>query len=426
MIGFFRKFKQSSIRPKFILEAADKHSHIKTFMVRYGQLQPIIMVCPWQLYDNEDDIMLRTKQHFVQFLIILFFTSFLSNAGFAETLRMFVWEGYAPEKHRQAFIHHIKEKYGVTLTLDITHVTSDDEFFPMLRDDRVDIISPVHSLIKDRRFQFIKHNLVLPLNLDNIPNYSKVLPALKKAEYCTANDKVYAVPIARGPYGLAYNTEKIKDAPTSWNILWDPRYRGKYTLGRETYVENINLTALAMGIHPDKISDYRTLNTPEFQKRLSSLAVNAHSMWEGVDKASDLNGLALAGVWGPSLVELKAMGANWKMAEPREGTPAWVDNLLISYSLEKKPLMRKIAEEWLNYALSDTFQIYLTHELMWTTISTTVKNQLSPETVQRLHLDDPTHFKTHRHLLKRMKKLDRKGLKRLWNMALEKHRKVTP
>ena len=31
-------------------------------------------------------------------------------------------------------------------------------------------------------------------------------------------------------YGLAYNTEKVKPAPTSWKILWDKQYAGKVAL----------------------------------------------------------------------------------------------------------------------------------------------------------------------------------------------------
>lgn len=361
------------------------------------------------------------KLRFTVVLVMGVFIVLLSlHSASAETLKMAIWEGYAPEVHQQKFIKLIKEKYGVDLKLEVTYINSDDEFFPMLRDAKADIISPVHSLIKDERFQFIKHNLVLPLNLDNIPNYKNIIPALQQAGYCTEKGNVYAVPIARGPYGLAYNTAIIKKEPHSWNILWDPKYKGKYTLGKETYVENINLTALAMGIDPGKIADYRSLNTPQFQEKLSQLAVNAHSLWEGVDKAEDLKGLALAGAWGPSLVELDNMGKMWKMAEPREGCPAWVDNLLIGYSLEDKPRLKRIAEEWLNYVLSDEFQIYLTRELMWASISTTVKEKLTPEMVQRFHLDDPTHFEKHRHLLKLMDKLDRKGLRRLWDKALKR------
>ncbi len=350
--------------------------------------------------------------------IVLLLCSF-SSISMAETLRLLVWEGYAPETHRTRFIDMVKEKYGIDLEMEVTYISSDDEFFPALRDGTADIISPVHSLIKDKRFRFIDHNLILPLNLENIPNYNNILPSLQQPEYCSQDGNVYCAPIARGPYGLAYNTELVKDPPQSWNILWDPKYKNQYTLGKETYVENVNLTALAMGMDRKNMSNYRALNTPEFQDKLTELVVNAHSLWEGVDKAEDLKGLALAAVWGTSLVELEKQGDIWKMAEPKEGTPAWVDNLLLGDSLKDKPQLKQIAEEWLNYVLSDDFQLYLTREILWPTVSTTVKAKMTPEEIERFHLEEPEYFGKHRILLQLIGKRDRDGIKRLWEKALK-------
>jgi len=354
-------------------------------------------------------------------MVVLLMMPAMASAS-SETLRMLVWEGYAPEKHQQKFIRLVKDKYDVDLKIEVTLVTGDDDFFPALRDRKVDIISPVHSLIRDKRFQFIKHRLVLPLNLDNIPNYKNIISGLQTTDYCTRKGEVYAVPISRGPYGLAYNTDTVKEVPVSWNALWDPKFKNKYTIGKETYVENINLTALAMGFDPKDISSYRKLNTPEFQKKLAQLVVNANSLWEGVDKATDLDGMSLGAVWGTSLAGLKKMGKIWKWAEPKEGTPAWCDNLLIGYSLEGRPKLKRIAEEWLNYALSDDFQMYLTREIMWPAVSTAIRDKLTDEEIRHLHFDDPTYFEKNRHLLATIRKFDREGLKRLWRKALKERK----
>lgn len=260
------------------------------------------------------------KMQFV-FLFVLF-SMFAIAPAFGETLRFLVWETYTPEEYQKKFIQLAKEKYGVNLNLDIKYVTTSDEFFSSLRDNKADIISPSHNVPRDSRYRFIKHKLVLPLNLENIPNYKNIESSLQKPAYCTEGDTVYAVPIARGPYGLAYNTKMLPEAPKSWNIFWDPRFKDKYTIGKFQYEENIFTTALAMGFPRDDIYNYKKLNTLEFQKKLSQLVVNAHGMWEGIDKPKDLRGLALAMSWGDSLHGLKEMGEIWKMAEPVEGTTA--------------------------------------------------------------------------------------------------------
>jgi spermidine/putrescine-binding protein len=355
------------------------------------------------------------------FAIVLFLVPFcLSGIAGAEdaTLRMLIWEGYAPDDLTAKFVSLVKEKYGVDLKLEITFVNANDDFFPALRDEKTDLFSPSHNTIKDQRWKFIKMRLALPVNLDNVPNYKNILPALQRADYCTVGDDVYGVPHVRGPYGLAYNTTVFSQEPSSWNVFWDPKYKGKYSLGKHAYLHNVSLTALAMGISKDKIWDYPTLNTPELQGKLATLAANSGPMWEGVDDANTLKGQSLAAVWGFSLPELKSLGEPWKIAQPTEGTTGWVDNFLISHTLKDKPKLKRIAEEWLNFTLSDEYQIYDVRGLACAPVTTTVNSVLTPEEVSELHLDDPSHFEKNIILWKVLKKKDRNGIKRLWDGAM--------
>ncbi len=336
---------------------------------------------------------------------------------------MLIWEGYAPENLQKKFIQDVKTKHGIDLKLDIEFCTGNDDFFPVLRDDKADIISPSHNVPKDKRFKLIKLKLVMPLELDQIPNYKNIQPALQQADYCTEKNKVYAVPHVRGPYGLAYNTNIIKEEPASWNILWDSKYKGQYAIGgADQYEHNVSATALSMGVPSDKIYDYKTINTPEMQAKLAQLAVNAKGMWEGVDDAKTLKGLALAAVWGFSLPELKQMGETWKIAEPKEGTTGWVDNFMISNTLADKPMKKKIAHEWLNFVLSDDYQVYDVRGLASAPVTTTVKSSLTDEEIKQFHLDDPSHFEKNRILWKVLDKKDRNGIKRLWENALKQRK----
>ncbi len=336
------------------------------------------------------------------------------------TLRMLVWEGYTPDSVKEPFIKMIKEKYDVDLKIEETFVAVNDDFFPALRDGKADIISPSHNVPKDQRWKLIKLKLVLPLNLDNIPNYKNILPSLQRADYCVMDGQVYAVPSVRGPYGLAYNTAKVTEEPTSWNILWAPQYKGQYTLGKGVYQHNVSLTALAAGVAPADIYSFKAVNNPEIQGKLESLAANAAPMWVGVDDPDSLKGKALAVVWGFSLPALKEMGETWKIAEPKEGTTGWVDNFMISHTLADKPELKRIAEEWLNYVLEDEYQIYDIRGLACAPVTTSVKSKLTPEEVAQFHLDDPTHFEKNRIMWKALAKKDRKGLEKLWNDALKK------
>jgi len=357
-----------------------------------------------------------------QFRIIVFlcvvFMGFTIPTVSAETLRILDWS-YISEKTQQKIIQIAKNKYGVDLKLEVKTVDSNDEFFPALKAKKVDIITPSHNVPRDERYRLIKHRMVIPLNLDNIPNYKNVDLGLQKASYCSDGDVVYGVPIARGPYGLAYNTTILKEAPTSWNIFWDPQYKGKYSIGKHQYEENIFSVALAMGYAKEDISNYKKLNNPEFQKKLAEFVINAHGMWEGIDEPEDLKGLAFATTWGDSLNGLKEAGELWIMGEPKEGTTAWVDNLMISHTLKDKPKLKQIAEELANILLSNDYQIEQIVGGGTTPVVSTIMDRLSPEEIKRFHMDDPNYFKNNMILWPTLNKIDRKGLKRLWDKALK-------
>ena len=335
------------------------------------------------------------------------------------TLRMLVWEPYLSSKTiQQNFIKLIKDKFKVDLKFDIKYVSSDDVFYKALRDNETDVVALSHSTPKDKRFQLIKLNLTLPLDLSLIPNYSNVLQELRKADYCRENGRVYCVPMARGPYGLAYNTTYFKQPPDSWHVFWNPKYKNKYSIGRDQYEQNVYITALAMGFSVKDMSNYKKLNTPTFQKKLSQLSMNAHSLWVGIDKAQHLKGLHIAASWGTSLPELAQKGEHWQMANPKEGTTAWLDNFMLNALLAKKPMHQRIAHEWLNYSISNEYQKYVVREIPAEPVTTTIKEVLTREEMDRLKLNESDAFEKKYILWPTLGKRDRKGLKRLWKKAM--------
>ena len=310
----------------------------------------------------------------------------------AEKLRMLVWEGYAPQKWIEKYKGIVKEKYNVDLDVEIKFVSSTDQFIDALKGRSADIITPSHNLPKDPRYKYITGKLILPIDLKNIPNYKDIITTLQKADYCTEDGQVYAIPFVYGPYGLAYNTDKL-DEPQSWNILWDPKYAGQYTISSDYSEANIFTTALAMGIDQRKISNYDELNSKEFLEKLTNLYGNAKSYWEGVDTADVLQGLPLSTSWGFSLPELKKRGENWKIASPKEGTTGWIDNFALAHTLRDDPKMKRIAEEWLNLAISPEFQVeVVVRGLGSSPVNLTIKDKLTPEEAADYHVDDPEYF----------------------------------
>ncbi|MBF0100383.1 MAG: extracellular solute-binding protein [Desulfobacterales bacterium] len=350
-------------------------------------------------------------------LLIFIIQFFILSSISAEELRILCWEGYAAPEYTQEFEKLIKEKYKIDLKVSVKNVSDPQEFFDGIRTKKVDIISPAQNIPKSSRWRFIETNLVLPINLDNLPNYKDIIPALQKAEYISKDGNVYGVPYIYGPYGLAYNTNIVKEEPKSWNIFWDPQYAGKYSLSSDYHEANIYITALAMGLKKDEIFSYNKLNTPDFKNKLNILGKNVKSFWIGVDKADDLQGLAIATAWGFAFPELKKRGEVWKMAQPQEGATGWVDNFMIGYSLKDNTQMKRIAEEWLNFAISPEIQLKAARNLSCFPVNLTVKDKVSAEEAKELHLDNPNYFKDNLILWEVLGERDQNGFKNMWENA---------
>ncbi len=354
------------------------------------------------------------------FLLALFFLFSSSAIADENVLRLLVWEGYTPENYVKDFEREIEEKYGKRVKLEITYAESPNDFFDSIRNKNVDLVTISHHILKDERFHFIEKGLILPVELKNIPNHKNVIVDLQQADFHFDNGDIYGVPVANGPYGLAYNVNKFKYAPNSWEVFWDPTYKSKYAIGAHEYIYNVNITAMVMGYPRKLISSFDALNNKKFREKLRELAINAHTLWVGVDKPEDLRGMSLATSWGDSLHALNREGESWKMAAPEEGTIWWVDEYALTLTLLGRPFLKMVAEEWINKSLSPDFQVnHLIREVGIYPVITNIVDKLTIKEKERIQIDSPGLFMD-KHILQSTYSLrDRNGLQVLWEEALQ-------
>ncbi len=350
-------------------------------------------------------------------LLILAVVAMTASFAQAEELRLMTYQGNPSEEQVEKFEQLIKEKYGIDLNVTMTYVSDQTEYFKVLKNKQVDIINCPHNIPKDPRYKFIRGKLIIPVNLDNVPQYANLIPLFQKADHITEDGEVYGVPFIYAPYGLAYNTSLFPKPPASWNIFWEPEYAGKYAIGSD-YEPNIYLTALSMGRDASQLGDYDAVSSPEFQEKLTALVKNAKVMWIGVDTADVLQGLAFSTAWGFSLAELKNRGEMWKIANPKEGTVGGIGYIMLSNTLRGKPQLKQLAEEFANFVISPEYQVnVVVRTLSSGPVNQTIKKQLTPEEVEAFHLNDPKYFKEQLIPYPILDSRSRKWFELLWKKA---------
>ena len=345
----------------------------------------------------------------------------LSSAGAlaAETLRILAWEGYTPAPQLDAFKRQTEKKYGVELKIEVQYAKQFTEFYDGLRGLKFDLVAPIYDIIKDESYQLISKKLIAPVDLANVPNYKTLLPALQKPDYATEGGQVYAVAMVQGPYGLMYNKDRMV-APKSWSVLWDPKFKGQYSIGN---LPNFNVVtvALSLGLKGDAVFQFETLSAdPRVLARLTDLIKNSSKVWDGVDDATDLKDLPLTAGYGFSIPALAQMGQNWSYARTVEGSIWWVDNWVLSAELLKTPLRKRIAEDFIDFTLSPRYQLDV---FMRGTASFPVTMKVKPlatqKEVQFFYLNDPRYLGLDRPTLKSITMRNRNGMKLLWETALK-------
>lgn len=290
-------------------------------------------------------------------VLLLLVSSGLAWAGNEKVeLKITCWEGYA-KPYVEDFKILVKNKYDLDLAIKIHNPVDQDEFYEAAKSGKADLISPPQDLPKNPKFYCFKGGnfLLQTPDLKNIPNYKHILPFFQKDIALNYKGVRYGVPYNCGPYGLAYNTEVVSQAPSSWNIFFDPQYKGKYTINNNFPKCNIWISALSLGYDYGEIFDISKLDREKVQTRLNQLVQGAKSLWDGAANPDEFPGLSLATSWGFAVQRANLQGGKWLLAAPNEGGTAWIDYWCITAGAQG--MTKRLCEEWINFMLDPERQI---------------------------------------------------------------------
>ncbi len=152
----------------------------------------------------------------------------------------------------------------------------------------------------------LRNDMLMPVPRDAIPEYANLHP-----QYITD----WGPGMVLWCYGLAYNTEKVVPAPTSWKALWDPQYAGRVALN-----EALNDQALQMVNITFKGSPYPV--DEETFRHLTALRPNLVTLWSSGADAEQLfrnDEIVMTPFWNGRVTQLKSEGLPIEFAVPDEG-----------------------------------------------------------------------------------------------------------
>jgi spermidine/putrescine-binding protein len=301
------------------------------------------------------------------------------------TLSLLVWEGYADPFFVKAFEeqHHCK--------VSASYMGSSDELTTKLNGgaaSNYDIISPS----SDVATAIAQKGFAAPLDLAKIPSYSQLSPKLTSLALVRMNGQIYGVPFMWGPDPLIYDTTVFSEPPGSWNVLWDPKYRGKISVWDD--LSTIYMAAQVLGYDRPDQSQLYNLSDEQLdavKKKLLELKPNIRKMWSTGGELTNLfqnHEIVAAMGWPLMTNQLRKVSFPAGETIPKENTTGWIDHLMITSASENKEL----AYQFLEYMIEAQTQKKVTDVTGYTPANPGAAQFMTPEQVKSLHLDDIDNY----------------------------------
>ena len=173
-----------------------------------------------------------------------------------------------------------------------------------------------------------KQGLIQPLDKAKLPNLKNINPWLMNQAYDPGN--AYSVPYMWGSSAIGIN-RKVVDPKTvtSWNDLWNPKYKGKVLL-MDDVREVFAMSLRSMGYSGNTTDQGQIRKAYE---KLLKLKPSVKVFNSDSPAQPFLNNEVVIGqIWGGAVYQADREFPDLVLVYPKEGAVFWVDNMVIPVS----------------------------------------------------------------------------------------------
>ena len=258
-------------------------------------------------------------------------------------LNLFVWTEYIPTDMSECF----EKVYGIKVNRD--EYSSNEEMYAKISagGSNYDLVQPTDYIVS----LMIRQKLLQKLDHTRLPNIKNFNPANMNLEFDPGND--YTLPYQAGTDAIVYNSDKVKNPPTSWEDLWKPEYAGRMVFLDDSRA-TIGLTLLTLGFDPNT-TDPDQLN--KAKEKLAKLIPGVKLFDSDSPKTALIAGdVDLGMTWTGEAFLAQQANPAIKYVYPTEGAILWQDNWAVPTGVAHEDAVYA----WLNYTLQgDVFWLML-------------------------------------------------------------------
>ena len=251
-------------------------------------------------------------------LIALMLMMLLPAVQAEGVVNVFNWEDYIDPDVLTLF----EEETGIKV--NYMNFTTNEDMMVQVRTNPAafDVIFPSDYVIE----RLIKEDLLLELEMDQIPNADGTLDWLKNPSYDP--DHKYSVPYMWGTVGILYDTTRVTGPIDSWSVLFEDTYKGEIFM-LDSIRDSLGLAMKYLG-YSMNTRDPLELNAAKdlLVKQKQDGIVKAYQVDETKDKMVAGEGI-LGVVWSGDAQYAINLNENLAYVVPKEGSNVWVDGMVV-------------------------------------------------------------------------------------------------
>lgn len=162
---------------------------------------------------------MRKSVKIISLIIVL--TMLLISTGCSKddrvVLNVYNWGDYIDE----SVIEEFEKEFNIKVNYE--DFATNEEMYVKIKSGgtNYDVAFPSDYMIE----KMIREDLLLKLDMNNIPNFANIDDRFKNLDFDPNNE--YSVPYMWGTVGILYNSKMVEEPVDSWDILWDSKYKGQ-------------------------------------------------------------------------------------------------------------------------------------------------------------------------------------------------------
>lgn len=278
-----------------------------------------------------------------------------------QVLHLYAMSDYFPDQ----VIKDFEEKNNCEVRYD--NFSSNEELLAKLQAGAVgyDVIVPSDYMVR----ALIKSNLLLELDKTKLSHLNNLSGGFVTAPFDSGNH--YSVPYTWGTTGLAYNSKHVTGTVDSWNVLFDPKYKGHISL-LDDEREVLGAMLYKLGFSINTTSKDQLIQA---KKLLVSLKPSVRVFASDAKQHLLSGDVWIAHMYSGDAHQVMKTNPEVKYITPKEGAVVWIDTLAIPKGAKNVDL----AHAFINMILDTPAAKEITEQLLYSSPNNSLEKKVAED-----------------------------------------------